>query len=380
MHGGGLDPSVVFVHDDQAFNAYILTIPDWVNIFFDPLNYHVSLHLKDRKVLEKYRGVPFPNYHKLKGILRCIESTMSKLPSSGGHEALSMVPAVEFHPPTHLPNQLPHSSSSDAFVYSDSTTSSAITPSKFPLTSETTLPPYVQPDLDYCYLPAPSIVSNTYFPSAWPGNQQISDSDQQNAHENQPAPVSSVYSSIQAAIQQSGPPLSSASFDAVQQLAGDRQLAGPVPAIPFLLLSRDPTTSSSSPTSSLPFGVQSTAPSSRSTAKRQRVDGASVFSGQSAPPETKPVETIARIMESVKALAKTIQQLPAPPLPPWTPDMLAAIKATNALSNNHSLSDQHKVLLRRHFCRNPVDAASLPDDDALLDTIFQDMLKRTDMQ
>jgi len=190
MHGGALDPSIVFVRDDQAFNAYLLTIPDQVNIFFDPSNYDVLLHLKDRKVLEKYRGVPFPNYHKLKGILRCIESTISKLPSSDRNEALSMVPAVEFHPATHLPNQLPHSSSA-TFIYSDSTTSSAITPSIFPLTSETTLPPYVQPDLDYCYLPAPSSISNMYFPLEWLGNQQISGSDQQSAHENQhPFPLS----------------------------------------------------------------------------------------------------------------------------------------------------------------------------------------------
>ncbi len=144
MHGGALDPSIVFVRDDQAFNAYLLTIPDQVNIFFDPSNYDVLLHLKDRKVLEKY----------------------------------------------HLPNQLPHSSSA-TFIYSDSTTSSAITPSIFPLTSETTLPPYVQPDLDYCYLPAPSSISNMYFPLEWLGNQQISGSDQQSAHENQhPFPLS----------------------------------------------------------------------------------------------------------------------------------------------------------------------------------------------
>src|SRR6266511_6224768 len=117
MHAGVLDPSNGSVCDDQAFNAYLLTIPDQVNIFFDPSNYYVSLHLKDRKVLEKYRGVPFPNYHKLKGILRCIESTISKLPSSDGNEALSMVPAVEFHQATLLPNQLLHSSSA-TFIYS----------------------------------------------------------------------------------------------------------------------------------------------------------------------------------------------------------------------------------------------------------------------
>ncbi len=85
----------------------------------------------------------------------------------------------------------------------------------------------------------------------------------------------------------------------------------------------------SSPTLSVPLGVQSTALSSRSSAKHWHIDGASIFGGQSTPPETKPVETIACVMESVKALAKTIQQLPAPSPPPWTSDVLAAIKATS---------------------------------------------------
>jgi hypothetical protein len=340
------------------------------------------MHLKDREVLEKYRHRPFPHYKELKAILHCIESTMLGLPSQ--NEAPS--PAVECHPATiQLPNQLPRSLSSNPFLHSDCTTSSAVTMPFFPATSES-FPS--SPQADHPFFPTSPGNSATHFPGPWSPNQK-GGIDQHWAPDYPSAPYPST--SASAATQQTGPPLSAASFEA--------------DAVQYPALSLTPSATCHS-TLSLPSGLQSIAmssrvsskhrhiydveiynaqsasikqltPMSRASAKRRCTEKAAILGGQSSCRETTPMETVGKILDSVEILAKIIRQPPPPS--PLTFCIMAATKATKALSSNSFLSDDQKVLLRRHFCRNPLEAASLPEDNALLDNIFRDMIKWPNM-
>ena len=397
-----MDPSIVFVADTQAFNMYLLTIPDQVNISIDSLKHYISLHLKDREVLEKYRYQPFLYYEKLKAILHCIESTALG-PSPRG--ALS---GVECQSAIVSPNQRLRSFSSDPFIYSDSATSSAAMAS-FPSCLLA----------DHQSFPSSSSGSSIPFPP-WSPQRKVSGSNQYWALDNQPASSLSIHSSSTLAIQQSGQQLPAASFDASESHKG--AVAVQMPAvnqpqpISALPLSRNPALLSLThchATPSLPSGLRSiarssrasckrrhvdetanfsrqsvclaieqseSATSSRSSPKRRRVDRASNFGDQPSCLEITPMETVAIILDSVELLGKIIRHPPPPPPPSHLIfRVLAVTKATEALSRNRSLSNEQKVLLRQHFCKNPAEAASLPQDDALLKTIFQDMVRRPDM-
>ena len=359
-----MDPSIVFVPDTQAFDTYFLTIPEQVNISIDSLDHFISLYLKDREVLEKYRYQSFPCYEKLKAILHCFESTSLGLPSRRG----TLSPAVECHSAIiQVPNQLPRSLSSDSFIYPDFATSSAVT------------------------------TATSSFP-AWSPHRKATGSNQHWAYDNQSASSLSIHPSSASAVQQrSGQHLPAASFDALESQHGAVSVQLPedgqpqaVSAFPFLssrasckrrhvnetaIFSRQ-----SACPAATPIEQSESTTSSRPSAKRLRVDSAAIFGGQSACLEITPMERVENILDSVEHLWKIIRQPPPPPPPtPLRFCMWAVSRATEALSRNRSLSNEQKVRLRQHFCRHPLDAASLPEDNALLDTIFQNMIQQPDM-
>ncbi len=128
----------------------------------------------------------------------------------------------------------------------------------------------------------------------------------------------------------------------------------------------------SSPTLSVPLGVQSTAPLSRSSAKRWRLNEAAIFSS-SASHGTSSDSVANLVIKHITTLVAELQQNQSSP--PMTPDMVAASKATKLLSKSPQLSDQEKVELHWYFCRNTVEAASLPKkNDSYLAAIFQNIL------
>ena len=83
-----------------------------------------------------YCQTPFPNYAKLKAILRCIESTALGFPSCGGNNAISMNSVFETLPaPTPLPTQPSHTLSYLQPSFSVCAPSSPLPSHPFPLLS-----------------------------------------------------------------------------------------------------------------------------------------------------------------------------------------------------------------------------------------------------
>ena len=98
-HGGAPDSAIVLVTDEERFSTYLSTTTTRVNAFLYLFEWLYLTHLKDCEILEQYRHTPFPNYTKLKAVLRCIELTSLGCPSSDGN--LFMNPVIETPATTH---------------------------------------------------------------------------------------------------------------------------------------------------------------------------------------------------------------------------------------------------------------------------------------
>ena len=352
-----MDPSIVFVPDTLAFNAYLSTVPERVNISVDSLNHFISLHFKDGKILTKYRNRPFPYYEKLRAILRCFETTSLGLPT----QLEALYPPVACHSATiQVPNQLPQFILSNSFIHSDSTTSSAVT-------------------------------TGTTYHTAWsPSSRKVSESNQHWAYDNQPASSLSIHSSSAPPTQQqSGPHLPAPPFDASESQQGAVSARVPDDVSAFRFLSARASCKRRHVDDEMAiFSMQPACPavtpieqsasdtSSGSYAKRRRIAVNSSVGSQS--PCMTPVEAVEKILDSIEVLRKIIQHPPPPPSA-LQYCMWAVAKSTEALSRNSFLSIEQKVRLRQHFCRNPLEAASLPEDNTLLDTIFRNMIQRPDL-